>query len=738
VVDDVDGYEPEHQFDDERRGSQPRRRVVKRLSRRAGVWTFVPAAAVAATAVVLLVIMLNSPAQRAPQRPGIVTPVTLEPAAKLLTPFSSCGSLLAGLRAHAAQHVALFEQYQQAYAGSGMAAGSAPMAAERQAGADTAALPQAAAAGGKSTATTSATNVQEIGVDEPDIVKTDGDRVVTVANGRLRVLDGSTRTVVGSLDLTMYAGWQSAQLLTAGTHAIVLLHPAGAYPAGAYQGGAYQGGAYQGEAYPAAGGGNVATNIDPGGPIRPVPAGAATTTRSTVLYVDLAGTPKVVGTLQADGDILDARMVASTVRLVLSSSPRLNLPQPTGSNEAAIKSAIGKQPMSAWLPTYTINGLATKTVPCAQVSAPKDYTATSTLTVYTLNPTAPNADPQPISLEADGNTVYATATSLYVASNPYCAYCYGAGGTVAGSGATQLHRFDIAGTGVPVYLGSGSVPGSLLSQYSLSDYDGSLRVATTIDTAQPAGSANGASGAGPESKPTTSSNSGLATSNSVYVLDDATLKVTGHVDGLGRGERLYAVRFLGRLGYVVTYNQVDPLYVLDLADPHRPRVMGSLELSGFSSYLHDIGSGRLIGVGQDTTPVNEGGGVYAHLDGLLVQMFDVTNPSKPARTARIALSNTPGQAEFDPHAFLYWQPAGLVVVPIGTWSPDDNGKVLAVRVSGKTLVQVGTVANQASGQLSTAIERSLIVDNALWTVSPSGIRVSDQATLAQRAWIDFG
>jgi uncharacterized secreted protein with C-terminal beta-propeller domain len=230
-------------------------------------------------------------------------------------------------------------------------------------------------------------------------------------------------------------------------------------------------------------------------------------------------------------------------------------------------------------------------------------------------------------------------------------------------------------------------------------------------------------------------------SNSVYVLDDATLTIDGHVDGLGSGERVYAVRFLGALGYVVTYNQVDPLYVLDLSDPTKPRVEGSLQLNGFSSYLHDIGAGRLIGVGQDTTPVSENGGTYAHLNGLLVQLFDVSNPSKPTRTSRIVLSNTPGQAEFDPHAFLYWPSTGLVVVPVGTWSPTDMGKVLAVQVRGKTLVQIGTVGNGTSGtsgQLSNNIDRSLIVDNALWTLSSSGIRVSDQATLHQLAWIDFG
>jgi len=226
-------------------------------------------------------------------------------------------------------------------------------------------------------------------------------------------------------------------------------------------------------------------------------------------------------------------------------------------------------------------------------------------------------------------------------------------------------------------------------------------------------------------------------SSAVTVLDDDTLKVTGTVTGLGNGERLYAMRFLGALGYVVTFNQIDPLYVLDLSDPDNPHAVGSLQLNGFSSYLHDIGSGRLLGVGQDTSPVNEGGGVYAHIDGLLVQLFDVHNPSKPTRTAHITLSNTPGQAGFDPHAFLYWAPTGLVAVPVGTWSEQDMGKVLVARVDGTSLVQVGLVANNTTSAGSGVIQRSMIVDGALWTFSDSGIRVSDQRTLAQHAWISF-
>jgi uncharacterized secreted protein with C-terminal beta-propeller domain len=278
-------------------------------------------------------------------------------------------------------------------------------------------------------------------------------------------------------------------------------------------------------------------------------------------------------------------------------------------------------------------------------------------------------------------------------------------------GSTQIHRFDITGSAKPTYLGSGSVPGALLNQYSMSDFDGSLRVATTVYSANESVS-------------------------SVEVLDAATLKPTGTVGGLGKGERVYAVRFLGARGYVVTYNQQDPLYVLDLSDPHHPRQVGALEIPGFSSYLHDAGGDRLIGVGQDTSLVNEGGGSYAHNEGRMVQLFDVSDPAKPVRTSKIVLpgTGTPGDPSFEPHAFLYWQPTGLVVVPIANYG---NGGVLAVRVEGDKLVKLGTLKNPAASKANDAIQRSMIVDSALWTFSADGVRVSDESDLTQLAWIPF-
>jgi uncharacterized secreted protein with C-terminal beta-propeller domain len=310
---------------------------------------------------------------------------------------------------------------------------------------------------------------------------------------------------------------------------------------------------------------------------------------------------------------------------------------------------------------------------------------------------------------SSNDNVYATSTSLYIASNPQWSCCTVPSASLSTPQQTEVHRFDITGSAPPTYLGSGSVPGRLLSQYSLSDYAGSLRLATT-------------------------SSEGGKQSSSVYVLNADTLKTTGSLSGLGAGEQIYAVRFLGTVAYVVTFRQTDPLYVIDLRNPAAPKLAGTLQLTGYSDYLHDAGNGLLIGVGQEASSAGR-------VAGLQVSLFDVNDPAAPTRTGHVVLSDAPGESTLDPHAFLYWQPTGLIVVPIQSWASDQSGKVLVLKASGTSLTSVGELANPLSGGASDdgqGIQRSLIVDGELWTVSGSGVQVSDPASLSRQAWIPFG
>ncbi len=590
------------------------------------------------------------------------------PAAMLLSGYSSCADLLAGLRSHTAAHVTPYGLSGEAY--FGMRYDSA--LSQEKAGL---ALPSASApAAGQPGGGTSTTNDQVAGVDEPDIMKTDGSHVVTVTDGTLRVTDVTSDTVTGSLGLRAYDGWQSAQLLVDGAHAVVLM------------------GGQAGSPQPYA--------LGPMGPYVP-PTGTGT----TALFVDLSGTPSVTGTLHVDGAYLDARLVGPTIRMVVDSAPTINFPVTGRQTKARNQSVVRRAPLAAWLPDYTVTVGSNSTrqqVPCDAISHPVHYTGTSMITVYTLDIADPGAGPQPVGVVADGQTVYATSSSLYVASNPGW---WSPGGPTATP--TEIHRFDITGTGKPIYLGSGSVPGRLLSQYSLDEYDGYLRVATT--------------------------GVGRNESNGVYVLAADTLAVAGHVRGLGHNEQLDAVRFAGPLAYVVTYRRVDPLYIVDLSDPAKPKVAGTLTMSGYSTYLHDAGNGRVIGVGEQIGKNNEP-------TGLQVSVFDVSAPSAPVRTSHVVRAGSSGEGQLDPHAFLYWQPTGLVAVPIQSWNRHQSGAALVLKLHGTSLATVGTVRNPIGTAVADdgrGIQRSMLVDGKLWTLSGSGLQVVDPASLARQAWIPF-
>jgi hypothetical protein len=660
----------------------------QQLHRAPRMWAGSVSLALGAAAVILVATVGGSgPVQHPPGPGGSPGPrVGPRPATIALAAYDSCADMLAGLRSHTAAHVGPYGLPGQPLPGYFKDVLSAGPALANHTATSPAAVEH------------SATNVQEAGVDEPDIVKTDGNRVITVTAGVLRVTDTATRKVTGSLDLTLYANWQSAQLLVAGDRALVLLD------------------SVYGDDF-----GPVPTGQRVGG-VSAAPIGRPGSTSSTYVLVDLAGKPTVLGTFHPTGGYVDARMTGATVRLVVTSSPKIsfpNEPRPAASDAQRVarnRAAVEKSPLDAWLPSYEVTTGGTtirQTVPCQWVSHPVDYTGAAMLTIYTIDLAKGLGDTRPLSLAADGDTVYATSGSLYVASNPNWWPCYGnCPASPASSKQTEIHRFDITGDARPTYLGSGSVPGRLLSQYSLSDYDGHLRLATT------------------------SGQSSENTATAVYVLDAATLKVTGQVGGLGKGEQIYAVRFLGPLGYVVTFRQTDPLFVIDLSDPSAPRAVGELTITGYSDYLHPVGDGHLVGVGQEAN-------AQGRVAGMQVSLFDVSKPAAPRRLAHVVRSDAAGEQRIDPHAFLYWPSSGLLVVPIQSWQAPESGKVLVLKIRGDRLDTVGTISNPAvsgaghTGYAGLGIERSLVIAGDIWTLSGAGLRVSDQTSLARQAWIPF-
>ncbi len=544
----------------------------------------------------------------------------------------------------------------------------------------------------------STTNVQEEGVDEPDLVKTDGVTLFVASGGTLRSVDVAPRPrLLDSLKLD--AGW-SNELLLHGRRLLVISRGGGwVVPLP---------GATASVAAASVAGSNVAS---PGS--------------STMTEVDVSDPSalRVVRTMSLDGSYLAARLVGSTVRLVVSSRMPDALPfdRPPGAappdDLAAARernrAVVASSPLSKWLPTYRVSqpGAAASAprplVQCRHVLRPRAFSGLGMLTVLTLDLARGLEPVDSLATMTDGKIVYASPKSLYVASERWVARPTEAAPRVAPRGVTtELHKFDISSSAHTRYRGSGSVSGYLLNQWSLSEYKGVLRVVSSDEPAWWGASAEAAS--------------------AVHTLRSAegSLVQVGSVGDIGRGEPVYAVRFVGDVGFVVTFRQFDPLHTLDLADAERPRLLGELRVPGYSSYLHPIGDGLLLGVGRNA-------GASGPVEGTQLSLFDVSDLRRPARLAEFVLGRGWSEAEADHHAFLFWPRTGLVVVPFVQ-------DAAAFRVGrGVGIDRVGWIHHDAVQAYGSQITRSVVVGDSLLTISYDGVKASSLATLADRGWATF-
>ena len=341
-------------------------------------------------------------------------------------------------------------------------------------------------------------------------------------------------------------------------------------------------------------------------------------------------------------------------------------------------------------------------------AAPPPSPGLGLLTVLTVD-LAKGLEPvDSVAVLTDGRIVYASPESLYVATERWADRPAPDEPQRAEQGVTtQIHKFDISSPARAQYRGSGQVPGYLLNQWSLSEHRGVLRV---VSTESPAWWGEGRE---TESFLTTLRHSGGA------------LVQAGRIGGLGKGERVYAVRMIGDVGYVVTFRQIDPLYTIDLAVPERPRVLGELKIPGYSAYLHPVGEDLLLGVGQDAT--EEGRPL-----GTQLSLFDVSNLRRPTRLHSEPLGPGWSEAESDHHAFLFWPRTGLVVLPF-------EQQAVGYRVGrARGIDRVGRIEHER-GRLewTPGVRRSLVVRNAVLTVSDAGVKSSSLTSLEELGWAAF-
>jgi hypothetical protein len=482
------------------------------------------------------------------------------------------------------------------------------------------------------------TNVQEAGVDEPDVAKTDGTILVRALGRRLVVVDVSGDRP-RELSRTRLPGHGTGrpELLLVGTTVLALATEGGV--AGLVGAGAEVGGRTH------------LTRVDVTDPAHPV----------------------VLSHQRVDGSLVGAREYGDgTTRVVVATGlPELEFVRPsrTRTPREALRhnrAVVRATPVETWLPGLRQgDGLGRHPLlACTEVLHPGASAGFGTLSVLTFAAT----DPRGLTatgILAEGDLAYSSAQRLYVGTLDgqwwEDVVLRGGAGEVDDPPATQVHAFALDGTGTR-YVASGRVPGTVRDRWSFSEHDGVLRVATALGRGW------------------------LPRENAVLTLTerDGRLAVVGRLGGLGPREQIRSVRWLGDLAVVVTFRQVDPLYTLDLADPAAPRRVGALKIPGFSSYLHPLGGGLLLGLGEHADRRGRSLGGQA-------AVFDLSDLTRVRRAGSVRLGFSDRfAAGWETRAFTYLPDRRLVLAGVESWGRGGT-RLLALHVGrAGTLRRVGS------------------------------------------------
>ena len=302
---------------------------------------------------------------------------------------------------------------------------------------------------------------------------------------------------------------------------------------------------------------------------------------------------------------------------------------------------------------------------------------------------------------------------------------------------TNIHKISIS-DGYINYVASGNVSGWVLNQFSMDEYKGYFRVATT---------SGGAWG-------------GQVSQNNLYVLG-ATMETVGSLENLAPGETIHSARFIARRCYLVTFKKIDPFFVIDLSDPTSPTVLGELKIPGYSDYLHPYDVNHIIGLGKDTYDMGD----FAWYQGVKLSMFDVTDVANPKETSTYIIGDrgTQSEALHDHKAFLFDRSKNLLIIPINlriideSKYPDgvppnvwgdfvfqgayifsvtlEDGFVLKGRVSHSD--HLPNFEEDNYHYRSYFVKRSLYIEQNLYTISLEMVKINLIDTLAEIKTIDL-
>lgn len=489
----------------------------------------------------------------------------------------------------------------------------------------------------------STTNVQVAGVDEADVMKTDGKYMYAVSGEYVLILRAYPPEEAKLLSRISLGRAGLREVFVSGDKLVVLSCALDNSSIHAY-------------------------DYTPFGKWFPL---SQITKLTSIMVYDISdrANPILRRELSVDGSYFNSRMIGDYAYVVISKPAYV------------INDTVA-------MPTFYVGGRAKHVRATEVYYVDTDCASYSFTTVIAINVQDDREEPKYLTiLMGSASCMYVSLNNIYVTFPKR---------TKSGE-LTAIYRIRVK-DGDMVAEANGTVPGSVLNQFSMDEYGDHFRVATTKGL-------------------------GWRSTNNIYVLD-MNMNIVGKLEGLAQGERIYSARFMGKRCYLVTFREIDPFFVIDVGDPTKPKVLGELKIPGFSSYLHPYDENYVIGVGMENWSVK-------------ISLFDVTDASSPAEVSKYIIRDRSSTLVLNNHkAFLFDKSRDILVIPVTVrgWNGSAWQGAYVFNVSPhKGITFRGGITHQrkTNNVLNNEllIKRAFYIDHILYTVSDKKVKMNDVESL---------
>ena len=407
--------------------------------------------------------------------------------------------------------------------------------------------------------------------------------------------------------------------------------------------------------------------------------------------------------VEVEGSLLTSRMVGDYVYIV--------------SNKYIYDSMLDDEDMLKPIYKDTAIGEETKCIEYNEIQYFPDTVATNYMIVSSFNVSNIEEKVNVQTYLGSATNVYASTDNLYVICRQYTELKEFMGIEYSSNvNSTKVYKFALDKRDIN-YVADTNVPGEVEDQFSMDEYNGYFRIATTHN-----------------SKETL-----YEDVNNLYVLDEG-LNLVGQLENLAPGESIYSVRYMGEKAYIVTFEQVDPLFVIDLSTPSKPKVLGKLKIPGYSDYLHPYDETHIIGFGKDT----ETDGEFVKAKGFKMALFDVSDVENPKElySVKIGDSGTYSELLYNHKALLFSKEKNIIAFPITIVEKQNNSKYYTKTTLKGAVIYGLTLENgfEEKAKINNdnerySIERIIYVGNNIYTLSQNLIKIIDMNTMEKKGEI---